>query len=329
MSTAATQEVAPNTGHAADPSASDAERNAELILSEDILSDESPADFGQEPDGDHARPGEIPTEEPPAQQDTAPEETTEEPPAKLAGKYESVEQLESAHGNLEKVLGRQGAELRKTREDLARLEGQVEGQRQVAPPGASPDQIERENSIRVLTADNEAIGMDAQEARTRAENQYAVFDQMANRRVANAVSEFRPYIDDARVSKESVVMAGALRDETDAEGNLLRPDWNEVVKTTEFAGLMQANQDKLASRDGIENLYLRARTASSVADTAREQKVASDAEQVVADEKARAASATGGASGDDALPVSTEDPEVQAIYDLGKDRPPLMGGSWE
>ena len=152
MRTAATQEVAPDTRHAADPSASEAERNAELILSEDILPDESPADFVQEPDGDHARPGEIPTEEPPAQQDTAPEETTEEPPAKLAGQYESVEQLESAHGNLEKVLGRQGAERRKTRDDPARLQGTVEGQRPVAPPGRTPDPPERNHALRGAAA---------------------------------------------------------------------------------------------------------------------------------------------------------------------------------
>lgn len=303
--------------------------------------DELPVEFMP---GDSRFPGDTEGFQPddaPSTEDTA---RVEQEPAggkKWAGKYESPEELEAAHQNLQQVLGRQGEEIRQSRERLARLEGQqeaIEKIREKKPEGDETRKAFVEKRTRVY---HDRIGMDEQEARELAEADFDLVDTVASERVGQESEKYRPLLERNQKFERANRLAEELRDETDGLGQPIRPDWDEVKDTPEFSRLMAEHPGSLDTREGIELLYLKARIAHAESaedeedpetDEEDPETVAKDVKQqareVVRREKRRASGAIPGAGGDSKSQPSEEEQELAEIYGTNRSRHPMAGGSF-
>jgi len=273
---------------------------------------------------------------PPAQvkpEDTAQAAAQKSQDAKqLAGKFDSVDELESAHVSLQKVLGRQGTELRQARDEILRLTGRLEAVEQIRKTEPKVDQAQEDFVSKRAKTYQDRIGLEHDEAMEMARQDFELADSVAARRVQAAEQKYEPLFQNAEQFKRAEAAAAQLRDEVDTDGNMVRPDWQDVSRSQEFAELMQANPEYLNSKPGIEALYLKAKSsiqATQQPDHASEAaSLKKQANEIVDREKRRAASASGAGGGTVQAQPAAEQVELAQIYGTSTALHPMAGGSW-
>ena len=336
------QNAAPDeSGHAA-PAPSDQE-------SEDFLMGQTTLDDGNDPTGeqrllalrDAARQqldgldaeqepaGEAKAEAPTEQKAADEKQEPAEEPTPLAGKFKSPEELEKAYLEVQSAKGRLAQELGELRTRVRAAEATAQARqdtrRQEQVQTAIEDQRQRIQQHAMNT-----LGMTEQEASEHAQLILESADIISQTRVGEAEQRYRPVVEQQERYQRAEAIAVELRSEVDPEGNLLRPDWNEVVESKEFIQLYTDRPRILDDPELMDLAYQNARlmrTQSTQQAEQHAQEVKAEIDGRIRQEKAAAATAGGGASArQEPSTNESDDPEWDAVLQAGGGNEFLMGG---
>ena len=253
-------------------------------------------------------------------QESSDEETGE---TLLAGKYKTVEDLETGYQNLEGKLGELGPkanESQELRERLARLEGRAE----VTAPQVSTELTPRQQTRQAFAAQRARIyldqGFDEAAARDIAEKDAITMGMLVESEVNNRTQKYEQTYQDESRDRQLQSYAHEMRGEVGPEGNPLRPEWDDVVATKEFETQAQRMGANFYTKEGLELAYLRTlplvhsemRTSASVATEAARANASDSKRRASVGPAATPASKTRASK-------TSDDAEIEAIYNSARE----------
>ncbi len=299
---------------------------------------------------------------PPEETPALPEETPAAPAADegLAEKRQAVRQkfglgddvadtLVDAHVHLQKSFGLQTTELGELRRDYYKLDGKVDALTAMAPAtpakaaaGQATDEQAKTATwnagVSHLAARHVQHGYSEEEARALASDALTAASHVI---LPEVDAKLRPIL--ARDEAETRVnklfdVARKLKDEVSAENIPIRPDWDQVINSPEFAALVNLEDpeiiDSLFTRDpageltpvGVESAYLKARFNMGDRLQAEAGELSSAAEDTVVTEKMRASAVSGAPSANAGEQVEDIEAEIFATAKGGNNGHFLMTG---
>lgn len=183
----------------------------------------------------------------------------------IPDKFNSVDELVQSYENLENKLseyGPQANENQELKERLARLEGQQMAQQQVrAPVPAAPQQDPRYHSRKAFAEQRQRVyeeqGFERAVARDIAQKDAVTLGMFVDAEISNRTQRYDAAL--AVTDRERNLQANAyhMREQKDAQGRSVRPDWDHVVSTKEFENAARELGDRFYTPQGLELAYLR------------------------------------------------------------------------
>jgi len=255
------------------------------------------------------------------------------------GQFNSREELLESYENLRSKVGELGLtpesymnatgeranENQELRERLARLEGQAQSQARPQAPPVQPMRHDPRLQSRQMFANQRTQtyidqGFGEVQAREIASKDAVALGMFVDAEINNRVQKY----DDQHAATEQEAKiqnsARGMREEKDRAGNLVRPYWDEVVKTQEFEQQARTMGSSFYTKDGLELAYLRTlpQVESGLAENAAN--AADEARAITSDSKRRA-SVGPAATPASKTPVtrSSTDDEIQAIYEAARE----------
>jgi|TARA_Y100000310_G_scaffold343311_1_gene450336 hypothetical protein len=252
-----------------------------------------------------------------------------------AGKYKSIEEMESAYQGLESKLGSQGRELGEARSRADTAEGYNQQWQQWASsntPQDNQDQDRRESGLDPLVREQALIlvdqGMEEAQAIRTAKRLASSTENMVDRKISIANARYEDEYTNVVRQRQANAAAEALALETGHDDTLLRPDWREVAATPEFRQEYKAHGEP-SDRNSIELVYLKTKTRlpqRDIAAEAEELEAAAQAQVEAEKDAASPSSAVGPVPKDARAGEPTDEDEITDLYSRRGKRHVLMGG---
>ena len=240
----------------------------------------------------------------------------------FAGKYKSVEDLVAGYQNLEGKLGElgpQASESQELRERLARLEGQAQATRAPAQPQYDPRVHQQQQFAAQRKQTYMQAGFDENTAGQTANQDAAALGQFVDQAITSRTQRYDQALNVNDSERHLQANAYHMREEKDASGNPLRPDWDSVVSTKEFTAHAQNLGANFYTKQGLELAYLR---TLPVVQGRMQQESSSAAGAAKANSSAakRRASVGPAATPASKTPSSktSDDVEIEAIYESAR-----------
>ncbi len=255
------------------------------------------------------------------------------------GQFNSREELLESYENLRNKVGELGLtpesymnatgeranENQELRERLARLEGQAQAMQ--APRQASPAMAPRHDprlQSRQMFANQRTQtyidqGFGEVQAREIASKDAVALGMFVDAEITNRVDKYDRQHAANEKERQVQVSARSMREEKDRAGNLVRPHWDNVVKTQEFEDQARNLGSSFYTKDGLELAYLR--TLPQI-ESVLEQESSSAVEEARANasNSKRRASVGPAATPASKTPTtrSSDDAEIEAIYESAR-----------
>lgn len=283
---------------------------------------------------------ETPAEPAPAAEAAPAEDaaTTETP--RPSDRFKSDADARTGYDNLMTLQARQAEELGQLRGVAARHEAEKVVRAEVAAqhPQPQPGQpAQQQNDPRHLAYQRavqfqkERYGLDDQEAEIAAQEMIGLVDYVASNRVEQAAARVRPMVERFEGEQELQQRVNRVALEADTQGQPVRPDWQEVTMSEEFAQVVKAEPDLIKSDLGLRHAYQTAKymqTASPKAMADEADRLKAEARKVVDTEKARAASASSPSVPDSGPDDRSEDQQaMDGMFEVDSERHFMQGGS--
>jgi hypothetical protein len=241
----------------------------------------------------------------------------------IPAKFNSVDELVQSYENLENKLseyGPQANENQALKERLARLEGHALAQQQTpavqSPP--RPRQDPRFQSRKAFAEQRQRVyeeqGFESAVAKDIAQKDAVTLGMFVDAEISNRTQRYDAAM--AATDRDRNLQSNAyqMREQKDAQGRSVRPDWDHVVSTKEFENAARELGDRFYTPQGLELAYLR--TSSAV----RGQASSASAQAEASASKRRAS------VGPAATPASknpsranSDDAEIEAIYNNARE----------
>jgi len=243
----------------------------------------------------------------------------------LAGKYKTVEELEKGYLHSQSKIGELGPranESQELRERLARLEGQAQAtqQQQQAPPMADPRLQTRQAFANQRQRVYEEQGFGEEQARDIAQKDAVALGMFVEAEIGTHTQKYDAVLQTDEREQTLRSNAFHMRAEKSNDGNPLRPEWDDVVKTQEFENAASELGDSFYTKQGLELAYLR--TLPAVQTKLREDSssAAGAARAESSDSKRRASVGPAATPAAKTSRVSTSgDSEIDAIYESARE----------
>ena len=240
----------------------------------------------------------------------------------LAGKYKTVEDLEKGYLNSQSKIGElgpQASESQQLRERLARLEGQAQATRAPAQPQYDPRVHQQQQFAAQRKQTYMQAGFDENTAGQTANQDAAALGQFVDQAITSRTQRYDQALNVNESERHLQANAYHMREEKDASGNPLRPDWDSVVSTKEFTAHAQNLGANFYTKQGLELAYLR---TLPVVQGRMQQESSSAAGAAKANSSAakRRASVGPAATPASKTPSSktSDDVEIEAIYESAR-----------
>ena len=234
----------------------------------------------------------------------------------IPDKFNSVGELVESYQNLENKLseyGPQANENQMLKERLARLEGHAMAQQQTpavqSPP--RPRQDPRYQTRKAFAEQRQRVyeeqGFESSVAKEISQKDAVTLGMFVDAEISNRTQRYDAALNVNERDRGLQANAYQMREQKDAHGRPVRPDWDHVVSTKEFEDAAKELGGRFYTPQGLELAYLR--TSSHINGQAQ------SAQAEVSESKRRAS------VGPAATPASktpsrktSDDAEIEAIY---------------